>query len=269
MKSRRFTLIELLIAITILLILCALLLPVLIEVKYKAKLVVCMNNQKQLATSAIVEASENNNRFSTRAATELGYTAYGAPDALKHGVAGAGPYDDRPNLEYISVNTLKCPFLPEYDYTNSTETHIRWGYSLYFGWRLEGDSDANHMTRIGQQLTFNGNEFDIMIADMNIGYNGYDGGTRAMAAHPDRLGTMALDLTPGLGRYKLEGSYFRGPVDLTFTRTDGSAFTIKNVAPIDSRLTKVRFKLFYSFSDDGSSPSWTNQAWSLLPSTEQ
>ena len=66
MTRKMFTLIELLIVISIIAILAAMLLPALSRVKYKAKLVVCMNNQKQIATGATLYASENNGRWPHR-----------------------------------------------------------------------------------------------------------------------------------------------------------------------------------------------------------
>ena len=59
----RFTLIELLIVITIILILAALLLPVLGRVKEKARRVLCLSNLRQWGTASILFASDNNGDF--------------------------------------------------------------------------------------------------------------------------------------------------------------------------------------------------------------
>src|SRR3954453_438130 len=61
--KKAFTLIELLVVIGIIAVLAAMLLPVLARAKAAAKRVQCINNEKQLATTWVVYAGDNNGRL--------------------------------------------------------------------------------------------------------------------------------------------------------------------------------------------------------------
>lgn len=62
-KAVRFTLIELLIVVSIIALLAAMLLPALSRAKFAAKEVICMNNLSQHGTGLMMYASENSNKY--------------------------------------------------------------------------------------------------------------------------------------------------------------------------------------------------------------
>jgi prepilin-type processing-associated H-X9-DG protein/prepilin-type N-terminal cleavage/methylation domain-containing protein len=57
-KKQKFTIIELLVVITIIAILAAILMPALISARKKAKMITCINRQKQIATAFMMYASD-------------------------------------------------------------------------------------------------------------------------------------------------------------------------------------------------------------------
>jgi len=257
-----FTLIELLVVIAIIGVLIALLLPSLRQARYTATMVKRASNQRQVAISATASTVDNRGWWPARS-MPFDERGLSAPFVLKFTTSEAGKgYDDRPNLTpHIPINLAgQCPFNEQLDYENSTADQIQINYSFYFGFQFSDDETP--MDRTDRLMTFRGHEFDILVADRT---RVYADRPWTDAAHPD-FGTSRMmpivqnDAGWTSARYRLNGSIDRGPVDLNFTRVDGSSFRINDVEPEDPRLEKVPYK--------HAAASSISTRWSLLPARD-
>ena len=78
-KLQGFTLIELLVVIAIIAVLAAILFPVFATAREKARMSTCLNNQRQIATAAMMVAQDNGNKFSASATV---WTALNLPSKV-------------------------------------------------------------------------------------------------------------------------------------------------------------------------------------------
>lgn len=102
--NKKFTLIELLVVIAIIGILLTFLLPSLSRARGKAKIAVCLSNQKQLAIAYTIYASKNDNV----AVAHRWYTTHSGTQGTH--AWGNDPVEDRPLNEYLSDPTIShCP----------------------------------------------------------------------------------------------------------------------------------------------------------------
>lgn len=229
-KRNAFTLIELLVCVAIIAILAAMLLPVLARVKYKARLVSCMNNQRQTGLGLIVYASDNSGFWPDR--RESTATYYASSFARRIGA------DYRPRIiEYISPE-LMCPLRKTWDWQTSNSKHVWSAYEMYAGWTFPGEKTFK---RMGDLNTFRVNDFDVILAETNELWNGHIT-YLTRVAHPDRDGiTSEFDDTSSYSRgvFWKANTPYRSPVDLNFTRSDGSSFLVRGITYDDNRLVKV------------------------------
>ena len=102
MKYKSFTFIELLVIVAIIGILVSILLPSLMKAKEKAKIAVCLSNQKQMATAYQLYASTNSNS----AVVHTWYRDFIGKTGYKNwGV----PQEERPLNKYAAPEVGECP----------------------------------------------------------------------------------------------------------------------------------------------------------------
>ena len=257
-----FTLIELLVCVAVIAILVAMLMPMLGQAKYRARLVVCTNAMRQAGLAALSYASSNDSWYPYR--TAVIDKDWGVPSAA----VMDGSKDDRALWREMSLDQIYCPFGDKVD-LESTKPGIMGNIEFYFGMTFETsiggiESGSNRMYRIGKNLKVFGKEFDILASDVEISKNRAP--PYVMTGHPDRgTGIMQYGAWPitWTNSYYFAPTNWRGPIDMNFCREDGSVFRMNRVIYNDPRLSHVPYK--WDNYNNGS----LNTNWSLLPNIEQ
>jgi len=281
--ARAFSLVELLVVITILVVLLALLMPALDQAIYQAELARCGANTRGIAQGATIYSADYRRFYPHRPGVEPAGNAW-HPHKIWSGSGTA--QDDRPIIrDYISVNGLLLdPLEQEVDLANSrTGSQTYAGYFLWYGYRYAGHAGIK---KIGDRLAWretgaNGqaidHRFEYLASDMDdIRLN--NGNT--FNSHPDNAGTLVskvyqdtgaadvgLEIPAGnwtLARWESSGGSRRGGTDMNYAAADGSVTRLKAVLPNadaqsrDERMVKV------PTHDEGTEPE-TVQQWAQLP----
>lgn len=237
-----FTLIELLVVIAVIAILAAMLLPALHEAKYKAKLVVDMNNFKQLGIGAFQYTADNSGYWPHR--TNNDNVAGGYIDECTAIQSNNGtPYDDRQLFDpYMPLDELmNCVFAPKpAPYMSGTNLNwIELNIELWIGWQMAPDETRPKM--IGQKATFAGETFSVLASDFDL-QNVYP-----WCSHPDRWTGLLQEMyfePPCCMLYiwSAPATNSRGPVDMHYLFDDGSVKRYNRVTLSDPRLAKVPYE---------------------------
>jgi len=148
--SLGFTLVELLIVITIIVVLLALLVPALDKAVYQAELAVCGSQLKAIATGGSTYAMENQRRY-----PDTGNNANENPQQFRIGGSN-GPASDRRKVLRSALGDLNKilndPLTnAKLDFEGSTAKHIFANYNIWFGWSYAGHKG---LKRMGDQYTW-------------------------------------------------------------------------------------------------------------------
>jgi competence protein ComGC len=130
-SATAFTLVELLVVITLIVVLLALLTPALDRAVYQAELVVCSARLHALGTSVTHYAMDHQRRYPARAVSDSAGGSQRRPTEIKVHME----YDERPILKgFLQINAmLNCPLTQRMDYEENIdpESSINVPYGLW------------------------------------------------------------------------------------------------------------------------------------------
>jgi prepilin-type N-terminal cleavage/methylation domain-containing protein len=226
MSRRGFTLVELLLVVTIIVVLLALLTPALDKAIYEAELAACGATQKAITASATVAAMDYQRRYFDR--TDL-YSP--------HMVMIAGGTDHRPQFRaYLgSLNKLLlCPLNPEVDLERSlASSHTYGNFWTFFGAAYRGPGGGGGMTHVGKRWIHDGRAYGVMTTDYYVQTS--DGAVQ-WSTHPDSDGVLPQARLQDSGGYTFSGHAGGGrpgTVDLNTSYQDGSVQRFRTVRALD------------------------------------
>lgn len=238
-----FSLVELLVVITIIVVLLALLAPALDKAVYHAEMLRCAAQIKGVITSVQAYAAGSNRWYPPRKSV-----AAASPRIF----AGAAA-DDRPLLKSLfPVNALlRDPFIArKVDLEKNQATSQVYGdYGLWFGFTFTGSRKGAR--KLGERWewtdTFGtapvSTMHSVLVGDMDIIYREPSGGPLAQSAHNDAGNRMAPviadDTTNCFLHMRLGGSYKRDPIDLNYGFADASVKRYDRIKPRDDERMAV------------------------------
>jgi prepilin-type N-terminal cleavage/methylation domain-containing protein len=246
-----YTLVELLVVVTIMVVLLALLAPAMDRAIYQAEMILCATTQRALGSSATLYATDFARRYPPRTGAEQ----WEYVEINKLASPSTSNYDLRPLIRgHIQVNKMfDCPFSQPVDWeTTDPETAPYMNYGWWFGTQYRGHAG---MMKLGDRFTWTWNgrmrAYDVMLGDYDV--------SEGQSSHPDALGvyvnrvyedigvvtglfagpdkvTLSVWMNPGL-----EPNIYdrRGPVDLNFLFQDQSSQRLDAVLPHDADLDRV------------------------------
>ena len=274
MRKPGFTLVELLVVITVIVVLLALLLPAMSKAIYQATLAQCASNL-HTTTSGVQSYAFHFQRY---------YPARGF-DAAPTGpmILVGGPtastqtrrYDMRPPLDgYVQVNKqLNCPFAPALDLDLRQPappyTMIMASYAMWWDWTYTTDSRAGDgMFKVGDRWQWDGTTYGLLMSDYELWWNA--SGWHISSSHPDlggglsQLHANAADNVPiaawfGNGTISgwINNSTQRGLLDMNYGYDDGSVVRANALKREDQGSTEPRLNDVPYYRDTHDFPAFT------------
>ena len=190
-RAQAFTLVELLVVVTIIVVLLAMLTPAIDRAIYQAEMAVCAGDQHGLGVAVIVYSQEYRKNYPYRPSVH-DWPQW--PGNLQRGVPRT---DDRPMLRpYMNINaTFNCPLIPFIDIEAADPIAYAFStYNLWFGFQYHraGGSGQNGplekgMLRVGDRWEFYDPEPDYTLHSSLLAAPRYfqqNNGDIVSASHP-------------------------------------------------------------------------------------
>jgi type II secretory pathway pseudopilin PulG len=181
-----FTLVELLVVVTIIVVLLAMLMPALGAATYQAMLVRCAANQRLTANAAIQYAFNARGFYPPRPRTTNG----GLQAWAIHlpATADTPAFDMKPvmrqQLGLDPNKVFQCPLIEPIDLDERLPDEFVYGNTaLWFSWRYtDGTTPQPGMYKLGDRFEWRGRAYNIMVSDIDLVRPSPTGN---QTAHPD------------------------------------------------------------------------------------
>lgn len=237
MRPAAFTLVELLVVITIIVILLALLAPALDRAVYAAELAVCGTNQHGIVAGLHAYAHDNRRFYPPR---PVARARRDRPTMIAAAFYAVSRTDDRSYLRpYISINKqLQCPLTGRIDMDGADlDTSVLATYALWYSFYWETGIDKA-MFKLGDRFTYAGEPYSLLVSDWD---GNYTGNNSTVSTHQDRDGVMFNYVTRNepnpTNQAKWTVSLWhsglnnrRGPIDRNDGYDDGSVRRTSDIA---------------------------------------
>jgi len=215
-SSAAFTIVELLVTITVIVILLAMIVPAMDTAVYRAELAACGANLKGIGQGAIMYATDHRRVYPQRLASpDTGWRA----NRLT-GISTQARFDVRSVIRrYIPINlALVDPLCRRVDLESIDSNSSAFSsYNLWFGWQIAG---GKRMNRLGDRLTYGDESFSVLAADLDTMHFSQPW---TQASHPDdeqllQSETLRDEITFSI--WLRSGSSSRGRIDRNFVMDD-------------------------------------------------
>ena len=250
-----FTLVELLVVITVLVLLLALLVPAMERAVYQAELTICAGRLDSIAGGVMAYAAGHKRQYPRHRAADAGQAP---PNQITWALspANSAALDMRARLKpFLSLNDhLNCPLTATIDIEGSgSNTAVLLPYALWFGfqYRITGQNSRG-LKKLGDRLTYLDHEFSALAGDEDVFWDTNSPPDTPHGSHPDeagvRINLRLQDQVPPwtvplvtLTRWESPtAATVRGGVDLNYAFQDGSVHRYDRVnATADPRLVSV------------------------------
>ncbi|MBI1375080.1 MAG: hypothetical protein GC159_20365 [Phycisphaera sp.] len=274
-NTRAFTIVELLVVMSIIVLLLALLLPSARRARYVAKFATCASQQRQIGVGVMIYTNDYMTQYPYR---KVAFGSNPRHSKLAFNAKSGGP-DDRPMLRrYLDINFMVCPFSPlegVQSLDDSDHIDIHSSYEMYFGGPIvRGDAETWNMKISDHPLlpdldTSGGYwqkqryEHKILLADMDWAYFAIH---QQQTSHPDfYTGLLQFEhrdhhlasqvTTHHTMTMWWNPVYERGAIDRNFLYKDGSVQPIYNLDMNDARLVRI----------PAMNNNWTSAQYHFLP----